>query len=726
MGLASPSSEVFNEMLAKHPQADPPSISSDTFPTPLQVSREDMLRALKSFPTGSAPGPSSLRANHIKQAIFCPSPDPANKALQSLTGVINLLCAGKVPPDVIPYLCGALLLPCLKKNGGLRPIAVGEVLRRLTSKCVTRAVLPEANNILSPLQVGVGLPGGCEAIVHSVVDVLDDHSIPPDHKHILMVDFSNAFNSVSRKAIFDEVRAHIPSITAWMECSYGSKPILLLGDQSILSCCRVQQGDPLGPLDFSLALHPIVRRIKDEVPGLLINTWFLDDSTLCGSPEDLSKALSIIESEGPPNGLFLNRAKSLIFAPPDSSMAHALLQNIPTTSEGFALLRSPIGPANFCESNLSIRINKIREALSCLGDLQDSQMETTLLRSCLTLPKLAYILRCCPPALISNVLNSFDGLLHDALSDLVGSPLPDWAWLKASLPSSSGGVGIRHAVLYAPAAYIGSFFQSQPLISSILGRSAKHPPLLAMALDSLRQAAARPDWVLLQDIDVPLTKLCLSRAIDEASFDFLLASAPDTLSRVLALSSAIHHAADWLNVVPSPALGLSLQDREFCFCLQYWLGLQMFEDDMTCPVCHSTADCYGDHQVGCGANPDQIHRHNFVRDALFSAAQSAALAPRREVPSLIPGTQSRPADVFLPNWSRGHPAALDITNISPLQHATLQGAALTQGHALLVGEARKYSTHGAPCHSAGITFVPVTFEALGGMRFATNTVASIG
>ena len=381
-------------------------------------------RALKSFPTGSAPEPSSLRANHIKQAIFCPSPDHANKALQSLTGVINLLCAGKVPPNVIPYLCGALLLPCLTKNGGLRPIAVGEVLRRLTSKCVTRAVLPEAINILSPLQVAVGLPGVCEAIVHSVVDVLEDHTIPPDHKHILMVDFSNAFNCVSRKAIFDEVRSHIPSITAWMECSYGSQPILLLGDQSILSCCGVQQGDPLGPLGFSLALHPIVRRIKDKVPGLLINPWFLDEGTLCGSPEDLSKALSIIESEGPPRGLILNQAKSLVFAPPDSSVSHAFLQNIPTTSEGFTLLGSPIGLANFCESNLSICVNKIREALSCLGDIQDSQMETTLLRSCLALPKLAYILRCCPPALIPNALNLFDSLLRDALSDLVGSPLP--------------------------------------------------------------------------------------------------------------------------------------------------------------------------------------------------------------------------------------------------------------------------------------------------------------
>ena len=136
-------------------------------------------------------------------------------------------------------------------------------------------------------------------------------------------------------------------------------------------------------------------------------------------------------------------------------------------------------------------------------------METALLQSCFSLPKLAFILRCCPPALILNALKSFDGWMYEALSDLVGSPLSDWAWLKASLPSSSGGLNVRCATLHAPAAYIGSFSQAQPLVSDILGHLAKHPPLLPMALASLQQATARPDWVLLQDIDVPLTQHCL-------------------------------------------------------------------------------------------------------------------------------------------------------------------------------------------------------------------------
>lgn len=111
---------------------------------------------------------------------------------------------------------------------------------------------------------------------------------------------------------------------------------------------------------------------------------------------------------------------------------------------------------------------------------------------------------------------------------------------------------------------------------------------------------------------------------------------------------AILHAGEWLSVVPSRALGLHLQDWEFRLCLQYWLGLPIVEDGS---VCQGVSDCYGDHQVGRGGNVDRIHRHGSIRDALFSAAHSAALAPWREVPALILGNCAHPADIYLPNWS---------------------------------------------------------------------------
>ena len=59
----------------------------------------------------------------------------------------------------------------------------------------------------------------------------------------------------------------------------------------------------------------------------------------------------------------------------------------------------------------------------------------------------------------------------------------------------------------------------------------------------------------------------------------------------------------------------------------------MSEEGYQCSICHAVADAFGDHQVGCGGNGDRIYRHDSLCDALFSAAQSAALAPRKEVPS---------------------------------------------------------------------------------------------
>ena len=251
--------------------------------------------------------------------------------------------------------------------------------------------------------MGVGLPVGCEAILRSISNVHENSNTSPNDCFIPLVDFSNAFNSVDQSTMFHEVRSRIPSIASWIECSYGSQPIFL-NDQSILRCGGVHQGD------------------------------YLDDGTLCDSQEDLAAALSIIEAEVPPRDLFLNRAKSFIFSPANSPITHPLLCDIPTSSDGFILLGSPMGPSSYCESVVSKSVRKVQNVLSTLRYLEDSQLETTLLWSCLALPKVAYVLHTCPPSLIPKALDSFDSLMWDALCDLVGSPPPDWSWLKASLP----------------------------------------------------------------------------------------------------------------------------------------------------------------------------------------------------------------------------------------------------------------------------------------------------
>ena len=248
------------------------------------------------------------------------------------------------------------------------------------------------------------------------------------------------------------------------------------------------------------------------------------------------------------------------------------------------------------------------------------------------------------------------------------------------------------------------------------------PPL---AISALASVSGHPDWLSLEDIDLPLHQHTLSVAIDECLFKQLITTVPSTRARALALSSSLPHAGDWLNVVPSPHLGLNFHHQEFRCCLRYWLGIPLHSNSYPCPECRSMADPFGDHQVGCGGNGDRrITHHNAMRDVTFSASQSAALAPTKEAPGVIPSSLSRSTDLLLPTWRGGRPAALDVHVISPLQESE---SSFTRGHTLQAGVQHKLSSSLSACRSTGTDFVPLVAETLGGLAEDTiSTISAIG
>lgn len=94
---------------------------------------------------------------------------------------------------------------------------------------------------------------------------------------------------------------------------------------------------------------------------------------------------------------------------------------------------------------------------------------------------------------------------------------------------------------------------------------------------------------------------------------------------------------------------------------------------------------------------------------------------------VVPNSQSRPADILLPTWHHGRPAALDVHVISPLQSSIVHEAASTPGHALEVGVRRKLAAHLSACRATGVDFLPIVAETLGGLCHDTiHLVRSIG
>ena len=113
-------------MLLKHPQVAPLNLPPGPVPPPLSLIESAVLKAVKSFPNGSARGPSGFRPSYLKEAVGCPSPDHANRLLTSLTRLVNFLAAGCAPPSITPHLCGASLLACRKKNGVIDQLLLGK------------------------------------------------------------------------------------------------------------------------------------------------------------------------------------------------------------------------------------------------------------------------------------------------------------------------------------------------------------------------------------------------------------------------------------------------------------------------------------------------------------------------------------------------------------------------------------------------------------------------
>ena len=163
----APTREVVDEMRTKHPAASQPISWEALRPVhgaAAPILDDDLVRkAIKSFPKDSGCGPCGLRPQHIRDAMV---PGFEDELIRQLSALVNLLARGEAAPDARPFFCGATLVALRKEDATHRPIAVGETIRRLVSKSLAMGAKADARDILEPLQVGVGTPGGVEAVPH--------------------------------------------------------------------------------------------------------------------------------------------------------------------------------------------------------------------------------------------------------------------------------------------------------------------------------------------------------------------------------------------------------------------------------------------------------------------------------------------------------------------------------------------------------------------------------
>ena len=294
--------DVLESQQSKHPPA-PSNIEIIPIPTyipSMTISSQDIREAIRSFSGSSGGGVDCLRPIHLHDLISNQAAEAGNRLIFSLTSLVNTFLNGQISDFARILFFHANLTALTKKDGGIRPIAVGNILRRLASKVANHFATHKVSNFLRPVQLGVSVKNACEAAVHFVRIIAKS----PDHIQAKL-DIPSAFNNIQRDILLRKCLMNYPEIFRLASLAYGSPTALMANGNLIWSDSGVQQGDPLGPLLFSLAIHDIASSMKSN-----FNIWYLDDATNAGDPKSVCDDIRRCSCMLTDIGLFLNPSKS--------------------------------------------------------------------------------------------------------------------------------------------------------------------------------------------------------------------------------------------------------------------------------------------------------------------------------------------------------------------------------------------------------------------------------
>ena len=175
--VIAPTSEVVTALRLKQPLYLRPPPTESVCKTS-SVSEDEVMVALKSFRPNSAGGVDGLRPGHLKDMVNPQTAEAGQRLMKALGNICSRLLRGQIPKHVRDLLFAAVLTSLRKKDGGIRPIAVGYVFRRFASEIAAKRVIPELRRQLPPVQFGVGVSGGCEAAAHAVRAFVQSPVVP--------------------------------------------------------------------------------------------------------------------------------------------------------------------------------------------------------------------------------------------------------------------------------------------------------------------------------------------------------------------------------------------------------------------------------------------------------------------------------------------------------------------------------------------------------------------
>ena len=127
-----------------------------------------------------------------------------------------------------------------------------------------------------------GIRSGIEGAVHAMNDLFAQHHDSVPGWGVLLVDASNAFNSLNRSAVLWNVRVLWPRCSHFLFNTYRGWAVLYVHGAAEFLYSRegVTQGDPLSMFFYAISFLPLIRLLKE--PSKWTQVWYADDASACG------------------------------------------------------------------------------------------------------------------------------------------------------------------------------------------------------------------------------------------------------------------------------------------------------------------------------------------------------------------------------------------------------------------------------------------------------------
>ena len=177
-GVLPLTDDVLQQLREKHPEVQEAKLGSllfgtvEDFPDSIyqpingEMIREADLRA-KRFG-----GPSGTGALGFKRILACKSFKRSSTNLcDSIDILTKRLCTQYVDPLTIEPILANGLIPLDNGNGEVHPIGVGEVIRRIIGKCVSRVGKQDVIDACGATQVCAGHKSGSKAAVYAMYNI---------------------------------------------------------------------------------------------------------------------------------------------------------------------------------------------------------------------------------------------------------------------------------------------------------------------------------------------------------------------------------------------------------------------------------------------------------------------------------------------------------------------------------------------------------------------------